>query len=34
MHLIKAEWITFKETLNVSSNPLPNHTSSSGSEMH
>jgi len=24
MQLIKARWITFKETLNVSMNPLPN----------
>jgi hypothetical protein len=31
MQLIKVWWITFKETLNVSTNPLPNHASGSGS---
>jgi len=31
MHLIKAGWITFKETPNVSSNSLPNHASGTGS---
>jgi hypothetical protein len=31
MHLIKAGWITFEETLNMSMHPLPNHASSSGS---
>jgi hypothetical protein len=31
MHLIKAGWITFEGTPNVSSNPLPNHASSTGS---
>jgi hypothetical protein len=30
MHLIKAGWITFKETPNMSTNPLPNHASGSG----
>jgi hypothetical protein len=34
MHLIKAGWITFEGTPNVSLNPLPNNASSSGSEMH
>jgi hypothetical protein len=34
MHLIKAGWITFEKTPNISSNLLPNHASSSGSEMH
>jgi len=29
--VIKVVWITFKEALNVSTNPLPNHTSGSGS---
>jgi hypothetical protein len=31
MHLIKAGWITFEGTPNVSSNPLPNHASNTGS---
>jgi hypothetical protein len=31
IQLIKARWVTFKETLNVSTNPLPNHALSSGS---
>jgi hypothetical protein len=31
IQLIKARWVTFKETLNVSIDPLPNHASSSGS---
>jgi len=31
MHLIKAGWITFKGTPNVSLNPLPNHASGIGS---
>jgi hypothetical protein len=31
MHLIKAAWITFKGTPNVSLNPLPNHASGTGS---
>jgi hypothetical protein len=31
MQLIKAEWITFKENLNVSANPLSNLVSGSGS---
>jgi hypothetical protein len=31
MHLIKAGWITFEGTPNVSSNPPPNHASSTGS---
>jgi len=31
MHLIKAGWITFEGTPNMSSNPLPNHASSTGS---
>ena len=31
MHLIKAGWITFEGTPNVSSNPLINHTSRSAS---
>jgi len=31
MHLIKAGWITFEETPNMSMNPLPHHASSSGS---
>jgi len=31
MHLIKAGWITFEGTPNVSSNPLPNDASGSGS---
>jgi hypothetical protein len=31
MHLIKAGWITFEETPNVSSNSLPNHASGAGS---
>jgi hypothetical protein len=31
MHLIKAGWITFEGTPNVSSNPLPNHALSTGS---
>jgi hypothetical protein len=31
MHLIKVGWITFEGTPNVSSNPLPNHASGSGS---
>jgi len=29
--LIKAKWITFEETPNVSTNPLSNHASGSGS---
>jgi hypothetical protein len=29
--LIKVGWITFKEALNVSTNPLSNHASGSGS---
>jgi hypothetical protein len=31
MQLIKVWWITFKETLNMSTNPLPNHALGSGS---
>ena len=31
LQLIKAGWITFEETSNVSANSLPNHVSSSGS---
>jgi hypothetical protein len=31
MHLIKAGWITFEGTPNVSSNRLPNHASGTGS---
>jgi hypothetical protein len=31
MQLIKTEWITFKETLNINTNRLPNHIWSSGS---
>jgi hypothetical protein len=31
MHLIKARWITFEGTPNVSLNPLPNHASGTGS---
>jgi len=31
MHLIKAGWITFERTPNMSSNPLPNDASGSGS---
>jgi len=31
VHLIKAGWITFEGTPNVSSNPLPNHASGTGS---
>jgi hypothetical protein len=31
MHLIKAGWVTFEGTPNVSSNPLPNHASGTGS---
>lgn len=31
MQLIKVGWITFKETPKINTNPLPNHTSSSGS---
>jgi len=31
MHLIKVGWITFEGTPNVSSNPLPNHASGTGS---
>jgi len=31
MQLFKFGWITFEETLNISTNPLPNHASSSGS---
>jgi hypothetical protein len=31
MHLIKARWIIFKGTPNVSLNPLPNHASGTGS---
>jgi hypothetical protein len=31
MYFIKAGWITFEETPNVSSNPLPNHASGIGS---
>jgi hypothetical protein len=31
MHLIKVEWIMFEKTLNISTNPLPNHASGSGS---
>ena len=34
MHLIKVRWIAFEETPKVSMNPLPNHASSSESEMH
>jgi hypothetical protein len=34
MHLIKAGLITFEENPNMSTNPLPNHASGSGSEMH
>jgi hypothetical protein len=34
MHLIKGGWITFEGTPNMSTNSLPNHASSSGSEMH
>jgi len=30
MQLIKAKWITLKETLNVSTNSLPNHASGNG----
>ena len=33
MYLIKAGWITFEGTPNVSSNPLPNHASGTGSVM-
>jgi len=29
--VVKATWITLKETLNVSTNSLPNHASGSGS---
>jgi hypothetical protein len=31
MHLIKAGWITFEETPNISLNPLPNDASGSRS---
>jgi hypothetical protein len=31
MHLIKAGWITFEGTPNVSLNPLPNHALGTGS---
>jgi len=31
MHLIKARWIIFEGTPNVSLNPLPNHASGTGS---